>query len=110
MQDFSVGYARGLQKILPGILSVMGIFSVCWFSWSLSFAVLQMCVCVECGHTCAYTELIFHLHAWHSCSVFTALWCGCSVMKPTYLHQTLVWTHLTNTKLIIINDCVVYKV
>ena len=90
-------------------LSVMGIFSVCGFSWSLSLQSFK-CVCVECGHTCAYTELIFHLHACHSCSVFTALWCGCSVMKPTYLHQTLVWTHLTNTKLIIINDCVVYKV
>ena len=40
-------------------------------------------------------------HAWYSCSVFTALWCGCSVVKLTFCHhQTpswlwLVWTHLT---------------
>ena len=39
------------------------------------------------------------LHAWHSCSVFTALWCGCFVVKLTlYFHQTpswlwLVWTN-----------------
>ena len=31
-------------------------------------------VCVERGHTCAYTKLTSRLHhAWHSCSVFTAL-------------------------------------
>ena len=40
----------------------------------------------HCVH--AYKKLTFHLHhAWHSCLVFTALWCGCSVVKLTYLHQ-----------------------
>ena len=61
-----------------------------------------MCVCVECGHTCVYwyIKLTFRLHhARHSCSVFTTLWCGCSVVKLTlYLHQNpswlwLVWTN-----------------
>ena len=39
--------------------------------------------CVEHGHTlCGYTKLTFHLHhARHSCLVFTALWCGCSIVK-----------------------------
>jgi len=69
---------------------------------SLSFAVLQMCVCVEPGHTCAYTKLTFRLHyAQHSYSVFTALWCGCLFVKLTYLHQTPSWLWLvwTNSKL-----------
>ena len=31
----------------------------CLWVWSLSFAVLQMCVCVECGHTLyAYIKLL----------------------------------------------------
>ena len=57
---------------------------------------MYVCVCVECGHTCAYTNLTFHLyHAWHSCSVFTALWFSCSVIKVTfYLHQTTSWLWL----------------
>jgi len=55
-----------------------------------------VCVCVERGHMlCAYTNLTFHLyHAWHSCSVFTALWFSCSVIKVTYLHQTTSWVWL----------------
>ena len=59
---------------------------------SLIFAVLQMCVwhCVDHGNTCVYTNLSFHLHhARHSCSIFTALWCGCSFVKLTfYFHHT----------------------
>ena len=40
-------------------------------------------VCVKRGPTCI--KLTFHLHhGWHSCSVFTALWCGCSVIKFTF--------------------------
>ena len=32
---------------------------------------------------------------WHSCLVFTALWCGCSVIKLTFfLHQTPSWLWL----------------
>ena len=66
--------------------------------------VTQLCspssVCVERGHMlCAHTKLTFRLHhAWHSCSVFTALWSGCSVIKITfYLHQTPSWLWLVWT-------------
>ena len=39
-------------------------------------------VCVEHGHTCAYTKLTFCLHhARHSCSVFTVLWFGSPFVK-----------------------------
>ena len=58
---------------------------------TLSFAFLQMRV--ECVHKlCVYIKLTFCLHhAWHSCSVFTALWCG-YVGKVTFcLHQTPSW-------------------
>ena len=50
----------------------------CLWVLSLSFAVLQMCVCVERGHTlCAYTKLTF-------CQVFTKLGIFC-------LYCTLMW-------------------
>ena len=64
-----------------------GVFSACLWVLSLNFAVLQMCVCVcvERGHTCAYTKLTFHLHhAWHNRSVFTC---------------TLVWLFIRKTHL-----------
>ena len=54
----------------------------------------QLCspsnVCVWSVDTCVYTKLTFHLyHARHRCSVFTALWCGCSFVKLAfYLHHT----------------------
>ena len=79
-------YARGLHSVFVGLVT-------------------QLCspsnVCVECRHKlCAYIKLTFHLHhARHSCSVFTAVWCGCFVRILTfYLHQTpswlwLVWTN-----------------
>ena len=49
----------------------------------------QLCspsdVCVCSLDTCVYTKLTFHPnHAWHSCSLSTALWCGCSFVKFTY--------------------------
>ena len=74
-----------------------GVFCVCWFChWALqSFK----WVCVDCGHMCTYIKLTFR-HARHSCSVFTALWCGCFLVKRTFcFHQTpswlwLVWTNL----------------
>jgi len=38
------------------------------------------------------------LHAWNSCSVFTALLCGCSVVKLNfYFHQTPSWLWLVRT-------------
>ena len=38
------------------------------------------------------------LHAWNSCSVFTVLWCGCSVVKLTfYFHQSPSWLSLVWT-------------
>jgi len=45
---------------------------------SLSFAVLQMCVCGVWTHVCIH-KLTFRLHhARHNCSIFTALWHGCN--------------------------------
>ena len=60
------------------------------------------CMCGAWTHTvCAHIKLTFHLHhALYSCSVsvFTALWCGCSVVKVTfYLHQTSSWLWLVWT-------------
>ena len=59
------------------------------FTVFVGFAVLQMCVW-SVNTLCAYIKLTFCLHhARHNCSVFIALWCGCSLMKLTfYLHQT----------------------
>ena len=58
------------------------------------------CVWVGVDTLYAYTKLTFHLHhTWHSSSVFTKLWRGCTVVKLTlYLYQTpswlcLVWTY-----------------
>ena len=58
------------------------------FSISSNGGVFSVCV-----HT---RKLTLHLHhTRHSCSVFTALWCGCFVGKLTfYLHQTLSWLWL----------------
>ena len=40
------------------------------------------------------------LHARHSCSVFTALWCGCFVIKlPFYFYQTPSWLWLVGATL-----------
>jgi len=88
---------------------MLGFCIQCLWVCSLSFAILQMCLCV-CGGghmLCAYTKLTFRLHlalspdpslhhAWHTgCSVLTALLCGCSVVKLTfYLHQTPSWLWL----------------
>ena len=49
---WKLSYARVLKKKFKnsGLFQVMGVYSV-WVL-SLTFAVLQMCVCVECGHTC----------------------------------------------------------
>ena len=45
---------------------------------SLSFAVLQVCVC-GAWTQCVYKKLTFRLHhARHNCSIFTALWRGCN--------------------------------
>ena len=65
----------------------------------LSFAVFQIWVCGAWCTLCGYTKLTFHLHhAWHSCLVFIALWCGCSIVKLTfYLHQTPSWLWLVRT-------------
>ena len=67
-----------------------GVFIVCGFCHSaLQFlkCAHEWSVDTHCVH--AYAKLTFHLHhAWHSCLVFTALWCGCSVVKLIfYLHQ-----------------------
>ena len=67
--------------------------------WSLSLQSFK-CVRVEKGHTlCAHTKLTFCLHhTRHTCTVFTVLWCGCSVVKLTfYLHQTPFWLWLVWT-------------
>ena len=71
----------------------------CLWVLSLSFAVLQMCVCVWSVDTCVYTKLTFRLHhTWHSCSVFTALWYDCSFEKLIfYFHQTPSWLRLVWT-------------
>ena len=69
----------------------VGVFSVCWFCHSASQS--SKCACVEHGQTlCAYIKLTFRLHhAWHSCSVFTALLCSFSVVKRTiYLHRVFL--------------------
>ena len=70
----------------------------CLWILSLIFAVLQMCVCVW-SMDAHCTKLTFGLHhARHSCSVFTALWCDCSVVKLIfYLHQTPSWLRLVWT-------------
>ena len=82
-------YARVLHLVFEGLVTQL-------------YSPASVCVCVECGHTCVYryTKLTFRLHhAQHSCTVFTTLWCGCSVIKLTlYLHQApswlwLVWTN-----------------
>ena len=40
---------------------------------------------VRLGHTCVYTKFTFRLHhTRHSCSIFTALWCGWSFVKLTF--------------------------
>ena len=92
-------YARGLQQKYFWVFSrCIQCLWVCMVTqlWSPS----NVCVwavdtyCVWAVYTdCAYTKHTFHLHvAWHSFSVFTAFWCGCSVMKLTfYLHQTPSW-------------------
>ena len=55
--------------------------------------VTQLCtpsnVCAAWTHMCIH-KAYFHLHhAWHSCSIFTGLWCGCSFIKLAfYLHHT----------------------
>ena len=78
--------ARKKNNQLEVFSSNGGVFSVCGFC-HLALQSFK-CVCAECGHIlCAYTKLTFRLHyTLHSCSVFTALWCGCSVVKLTYLH------------------------
>ena len=69
------------------------VFSVCGFG---HFAVLQMCV--ECGHV-SQSSCTFHLHhAWHSCPVFTALWCG--FCRKTYLLRIFTILALTNSILL----------
>ena len=82
-------------KTTSGFSQVMGLYSV------FVGVVTQLCspsnVCVEHGHTlCAYIKFTIHLHhAQHGCSVFTALWCGCFVVKlPFYFHQTPSWLWL----------------
>ena len=58
-----------------------------------------MHVRVECGCTCVHTKLTFRLHhTQHSCSSFTALWCGCSFVKLTfYLPHPPSWLWLVST-------------
>ena len=80
------------------------IFSACLWVLSLNFAVLQMCVCVcvcVCGAwTRVYTQSSLSVFTMLGTTVLSllALWCGCSFVKLTYLHQTpswlwLVWTN-----------------
>ena len=88
----SEAYCKTEKKKLPGFLKYSGVCSVhvCGFCHSTLQSFKCVSVCVERGHTCAYTKLTFYLHhARHSCSIFTALWCGCSFVKLTfYLHHT----------------------
>ena len=74
----------------------------CLWVLSLSFAGFQICVWsvdMHCVHAQAskrvrIRDYSLH-HARHSCSVFTALWCGRSVVKLTFcLHQTPSWLWL----------------
>ena len=99
-----VGFAVKVVVLCYGLWKTSGFSQVrgciqCLWVWSLSFAVLQ--VGVEHGYTfCAYTKLTFDLHhARHNCSVFIALWSGCSVTKITfYLDQTLwLWLVRSNS-------------
>ena len=57
-----------------------------------------MCVGVEHAWTHSVhpqSSLSVFIMLWYSCSVFTALRCSCSVMKPTfYLHQTTSWLYI----------------
>ena len=70
------------------VSQVMGVYSV-FVGLVTRLAVLQMCVCGAWTHVCIKKA--------HS-SVFTALWCGCSVVKLTfYLHQTPLWLWLVWT-------------
>ena len=82
------------KKKLPGN---GGVFSVFWVL-SLSFGVLQMCVCVcvERGHMlCAYTKLTFRLHhTWHRCLHCTLVWL---FIRKIHLHQTPSWLWLLCT-------------
>ena len=96
---WKLSYARVLykNKSFPVFSSDGGVFSVCEFSHSRLALQSFKCVCVEHGHIILFSAYIkqftFHLyHARHSCSVFTALWCGCSALKITcFLHQTPPW-------------------
>ena len=74
------------------------------FAWDMIYCtmVLQrqiylMCVCGAWPHI-VHTQSslsVFTDHARHSCSVFTALWCSCSVVKLTfYFHQNPSWLWL----------------
>ena len=75
---------------------VMGLYSV--FVGLVTHLCSPSNVCVECGHV-SQSSCTFHLHhAWHSCPVFTALWCG--FCRKTYLLR--IFTILTLTNSIII--------
>ena len=52
--------------------------------------------CLTHTHIVYIHKAHFHLHhARHNCSVFTALWCSCSVLETTfYLQQTSFWLFL----------------
>ena len=98
--DFAVKVVVLCYRALKNfwVFSSKGVYSV------FVGLVTQLCspssVCVERGHMlCAHTKLTFRLHhARHSCSVFTALWSGCSVIKITfYLHQMPSWLWLVWT-------------
>ena len=84
-----LSYAKIIKKFRV-FSSNGGVFSVCDF-------VTQFCshsnVSVWSVDTCVFTKLTFPLyHARHSCSIFTALWCGCPFVKLAfYLPHTLSW-------------------
>ena len=76
------------QKLKLVFSSNGGVFSVRRFGHS-ACSPSNVCVCGAWTHVC-----IQKAH----CSVFTALWCGCSVVKLTfYLHQTPLWLWLVWT-------------
>jgi len=87
--SYAIGFEQ--QKKTSSFSQVRGMYSV--------FVVTQLQVCVWSMDTRAYTKLTFCLHyVRHTCSVFTALWCGCSVVKRTFYPIScqlwLVWTNL----------------
>ena len=85
--------------------SVFSVSGFCYSALQSLKCVWVWCMDTRCVHTWSSLSVFttFGSLAWHSSSVFTALLCGCSVVKLTfYLHQTPFWLWLVTTTVQII--------